>query len=416
MWFAGAAQGNTPGGGGIVGWNGGVGYGYGSIGPNGPDSGNWPFVPGQSWWSGAGGGGSILPAVTRATQLIVGPIVDTTWQVRRYDEDRRLRLPTWMWAPMLAGRLPGILQPLYPASQRRDSTSFWSTLLTHALWWGRGAFIYLEDADGQPQAGSLRILNPFMVGWDSGEWVLDPGGDEPLQADFDGGFTVGGRRWQMRVLRGLPPHDGDDAFGGVLIRHAEAFGIGAHIQTYASNVFHQGIPAGVLKVSQPNFGEDEAQNLRRAWQRAHGGDRRGVAILNSSVDFAPISLNPVETDLDKIKRLSLMDIAHAFGLSSAWLDTGSDSLTYANTNDRRRDLKTHSLDVFGGQLMELFTTVLPAGQRAEIRWSDYTAASFEERMPAMVQAIEAGVLTVAEVREQLGFPPVSEAQSGPERR
>jgi HK97 family phage portal protein len=216
----------------------------------------------------------------------------------------------------------------------------------------------------------------------------------------------------------LPPHDGDDAFGGVLIRHAATFGIGAHIQTYASNVFHQGIPAGVLRVSQANFGEEEAQALRAAWQRAHGGDRRGVAILNSSVDFSPISLSPVEADLDKIKRLNLMDVAHAFGLSSAWLDTGSDSLTYANTNDRRRDLKTHTLDVIGGQLMELFTTILPAGQRAEIRWAEYTASSLEERIPMLVQAVNAGLMTVGEARESLQLPvvPSDGSAAGPERR
>ena len=415
MWSAGIGEGNTFGGS----WSD-MGYGYGAIGPNGPDRGNWPGpLPDGVWWGRYGGAGEVLPAVTRATNLIVGPVVRTKWQIRRYNDPAPVDLPTWLYAPMLAGKVfgggPDKPLPLFPAARRLDSFAFWSTLATHALWWGAGVFAYLEDASGQPQAGSLHILNPFLIARGSGGgWVLDAFGDDPVETDFDGGVTVGGRRWQIRMLRGFPPHDDHHLFGGVLIRHAKTFGIGAHIQTYAENVFHQGIPAGVLKVSTPNFGPEEAQQIRRAWMDAHGGDRRGIAVLNSAVDFSPVSITPVEADLDKVKRLSMMDIAHAFGLSSAWLDTGSDSLTYANVSDRRRDLVSHTLELVGAGVAEMVTTILPAGQRMEIVWSDYTSAAEEDKIPILTQAVTSGLMTVDEARAELKLPPLAMQDTEPE--
>jgi hypothetical protein len=386
-----------------------IGYGYGPIGPNGPDRGNWPFLPGADamWWGNGGAGGSLLPAVTRLTTLIVSTVVRTRWRLLR-GRTEEIPLPLWVTDPQLAGGRHGEGGSLIPITHRLDQFGVWSTLLTHALWWGRAGFAAIEGSDGQPLAGSIRILNPFLVGaGEHGGFVLDPGGDDPLVTDADGRVRVGGRDWRVVVLRGLPPHDQGDHFGGVLVRHAATFGVGAHIQSYSRGVFHQGVPAGVLKVSTPNFGAEEAQTLRAAWERAHGGDRRGVAILNAGVDFSPVSLSPVETDLDRVRRGNLMDVAHAFGVSSAWLDIGGDSLTYANMVDRRRDLLTHSLEGFAAQFTEALSSVLPIGQHVEIAWSDYTAASLEESVPVLVQAVQAGVMTVDEARRHLRLPPMS---------
>ena len=409
VWAAGPGQGQAVGGSHFN-----IGYGYFGIGPNGPDRGNLPGpLPQGAWWNTTGQGGAWLPSVTRATQLIVGPVVGTRWRLSRYGEPGELNLPQWIYAPMLAGKTFGTNRPLFPSGMRLNSTEFWSTVVTHALWWGRGAFTYLEDSEGQPSAGTLRILNPFLIGRsEDGRVLLDAFGDDPLVADFDGGVRIGSRRWMVKILRGMPPHDADDQFGGVLVRHAAALGIGAHIQSYARNVFHQGVPSGFLKVSQPNLTKESADGLRSAWMAAHGGDRRAVAVLNSTVDYSPISWSPVETDLDKAKKLNLMDIAHAFGLSSAWLDTGADSLTYANVSDRRRDLVDHTLKSVGGGLMEALTTILPAGQRLEIAWVDYTAGNTEERLRLLLDALNAGVMTVDEVRDEMKLPPMG----GPDAR
>lgn len=347
----------------------------------GPGAFQLPYpLPDDKWWVGGGMGGGLVPAITRATAVLVNPIVRTPWVLERNGEP--LPLPGWLTDPMRAASVPGRNPEglsLAPAARRLTAHDFHSTLLTQAVWYGRAVLLYQEQdrEDGgepQPVTGSLRIVNPFMLEVDdAGRYVLWR--DDPAELVFDAEGRVrmsNGVAYRLRVLRGLPPHDGDDLMGGALTRHQQVFGIGLHIQSYQDGVFTSGTPAGVLKVSAPNMTPDEAQALKASWMAAHGGDKRGIAVLGSTVDFSPVTWSPVDTDLDKSKRINLMDIAHAFGISSAWLDVGGDSLTYANMSDRRRDLVDHSLTEWAASLMELYSSILPYGQRLTVDWSQYT--------------------------------------------
>lgn len=410
MWDVGPGNGYAIGGG-----HNNVSYGWGPIGPNGPTKGNWPGQLPQTYWSNGGDGGDLVAAITRCTQMIVNPIIDTAWRIREWGKDEPLDgLPQWLYAPMIAGKVSGTNMPIYPTGRRLDSRSFWASALTMAIWWGRAAFVYQENAEGKPKAGTMLLLNPFLISCDEyGHWMLDAFGDEPLRCDADGGFVIGGVQWRLRVVRGLPPNFGggtDDFFGGVLIRHAKTFQIAHHIQCYTDNVFHSGVPTGVLSVSQPNLTPQAAQDLRSAWERAHG-DRRGIAVLNSTVSYNPIMWDPVQTETSSIKRATMQDVAWAFGLSSATaLDIADNSMTYANISSRNQQLVQETLRGWAAVLLETITCILPAGQRIEVDWADYTAPVFAEQAPIVRDLVSAGLITDDEGRKRLGYPPLTAAQ------
>lgn len=400
VWGAGPGQGLAYGGSHMD-----TGYGYGSIGPNGPDSGNLPGPLPAAWWNRFGSNaGELPPGVTRATEIITSPINRNRWEIVRDGAPSGDRLPHWVADPMGAAPVQGPSQATLPASQRLTSHDFWGTFLTHALWFGRGVLLYEINDSGRPIAGTFQIINPFLM-HDMGEaWVLGFDTEHELVFDFDGRATVGGRQFEMKVLRGMPPHGESDYFGGVLIRHARTFGVAVKVASYEANVFNTGIPAGVLEVSTPNFDADRAAKLRQSWEAAHGGDKRGIAILNANVKFSPVSLNPVEADLSKLKGSNLVDQAHAFGISASWLDTaGGDSLTYANLVDRRRDLVDHTLAEWGASIMQTLSTMLPAGQELRIRWRDYTAADFSKTLDDAIKGVASGLLTVDEGRELIDY-------------
>jgi HK97 family phage portal protein len=347
---------------------------------------------------------SILSAVTRCTEVIVGTIVGTEWRYetsKGVTEDR----PLWIADPMLLGSVPGPVASVTPAGLRLDAHSFWSTWVTHALWWGLGAFVCVEGADGQPVAGSLRLLNPYMLGVDSsGHYVLDPHGETPVRTNYDGRFILGGKVWRLVVLRGLSPNDNRTP-EGVLPRHFATLRLAASVSEYVAGTFANGVPAGFLKVSAPNFEQDEADALRDKWMAAHGGSRRSIAVLSSTVDFQPISIKPVDAAMAEVRGQVLADIAHAFNLSAIWLDQGASGLTYSNSNDRRRDLVDISLGGWGSRLEWTLSAVLPYGHRVHIDWPSFHRPSLEVVMPALVAAVSSGILSAQEARQYLGHVP-----------
>lgn len=400
-----------------------TGYGFGGYSTNGygaREYGNRPVS--EDALSGAG----ILPAITRATTILVGPVVGTTWRyyqqapgiqfadVRQGEE--LIGRPLWTVDPQLFGSLPGGDQdrPTLPRPLRVGPVHFWETLLTHALWWGIGALLYVEDAAGQPLAGTLRVVNPTRWGWtNDGRFVLDPDGEDPLESDYEGGWDIGPVRWTMKLLHGFSPVDGDTA-QGALVRSGLVLYAGERLNSYLGSVLGTGVPSGVLKVSTPNFGEDDAALLKQRWMAAHGGVKKSVAVLNAGVDFQGLQLSLVDSDLVRAKGAWLVDLAHAFTLSAAWLDTSTgtgSNLTYANLGERRRDLLDHSLAVPARHLEDLISAVLPYGTAMRVDWSGYLNTDPNEALRFVEQGLANGYLSEAEARDRLGLRPHPDAST-----
>jgi HK97 family phage portal protein len=394
----------------------------------------WPYNGGpigrRNEWGGSAvdprylQGRGILPSITRATNIIVGPTIRTTWRYMKGTNtdisDLRqgtdmISRPLWIADPQLLGTIPGGdgARPTLPFPKRMGAHTFWRTALTHALWWGTGAIIYTEDAFGQPLAGTLRIVNPCMWGYtDDGRFILDSDGEDPIESDHDGYFDVGVFRWRMVTLRGYPPNDGSTA-EGALTRSGLVTLAGERMNSYLASILNTGVPAGVLKVGVPNYDETDATALKKSWMDAHGGTEKSVAVLNAGVDFTPLQLNVVDSDVVAAKGDWRVDMAHAFNLSAAWLDastSGSGSITYANISDRRRDLLDHTLADWGRGLEDLITALLPYGVKMRIDWSGYLNTDPAQDMAFVKQGLDLGYLTKEEARDRLGLPPLTPAQ------
>jgi HK97 family phage portal protein len=346
---------------------------------------------------------SILPAVTRCTEVIVNAVVRTPW---RWTVGGQVTdAPLWARDPMLLGNSPGPVGALAPGAARLPGFGFWATWLTHALWWGLGAFVFIESADGSPLPGSLRIVNPYLVSIDrdSGEWVIDGGGTEKITT-VGGRFIAGGKTWRLAVLRGLTPHDGI-APEGVLSRHFATLRIGAAVTSYVAGTFRSGVPAGYLKVTQPGLDQASANRLKEAWMRSHGRGRRSIAVLNATTEFHPISISPVDAAASELVRANRVDVAHAFNLSAVWLDEGTSGLTYQNATDRRGDLVDISLSGWGDSVAAVLSSLMPYGSHVDIDWQQFTQGNLIELVPALVSAVQAGLITPLEARQRLGLAP-----------
>ena len=414
----------------------------GAIGPHGPDWQGYGYIPpyrggpiGRAGeWGGTYAmpeqvmnGQGVLAAVTRATNIIIGPPIRTTWRYYRNTDpaaslaDMRrgnveVPRPLWVADPQLVGNIPGgeMGRPTIPRGRRLGAHDFWRTLLCHALWWGHGALLFTTDTNGQPLAGTLRIVHPGMWGWtEDGRLALGTDTDDPVEFDEDGTAQVGTVTWHMALLRGFAPHDGLTP-GGALTRSGLLLSTATQFNTYLNNVLQTGVPAGVLKVTTPNFDQTDADTLKSRWMDAHGGARKSVAVLNAGIDFTPLQLNVVDADIVANKGQILVDIAHAFGLSAAWLDaslgSGGGNITYANISDRRRDLLDHTLADHGRNLEDLVSSLLPWGTQMSIDWAAYLNTDPSRDLAAVEQGLRMGYMTKAEARERLAMPVIDESE------
>lgn len=338
---------------------------------------------------------STLPAARRCTSIIVDTIAGLPWHVLRGDYER-LETPGWIADPQ-ALRIDGRVADVSMLTAiRLSAVEFWANWITAALWHGDG-YVYapVRDSSGAPKP-PLWQLHPLDVTIDRGRyWV----GEIELDAD------------SIIHLRGAPPYvDGHGA--GILETAGADLNLAATLRTYASGVFTTGVPAGYLKSTSPSMTPEQALDLKTKWLAQHGGALRSIAVLNATTEFHPISISPIDAQLDTARTWSLRDVALAFGVPAYMLGVPGDSSTYANVESRMIELRTFTLLPWERRIESTIDAQLPRGTSLRIKSEALLRADTSSRYAAYKTALESGWLTVDEVRElenraPLAAPPIA---------
>jgi HK97 family phage portal protein len=334
-----------------------------------------------------------LPAVARCTSLICDTIAGQPWQVFR-DRFQQLDTPAWLEDPQ-ALRIDGrVVDPGTVDDVRLSAVEFWAQWIAAALWWGDGyLYVPVRDEAGAPKP-PLWQLRPMDVRIEADTYWVE---DVPLPS----GSVV--------HLRGKPPYWNGHGHG-VISDHGADLGLAATVRSYASGVFTTGVPAGYLKSTQPNMNADQAQALKSAWLAQHGGSKRSIAVLNATTDFTPISISPIDAQLESAKTWTLRDVALAFGVPAYMLGVPGDSSTYANVESRMIEFRTFTLLPWQRRIESVLDAQLPRGTELKIRSDSLLRADTATRYNAHKTALEAGFLTVDEVRELEDRPPLAQPE------
>ena len=339
--------------------------------------GGWVDTSGPVWWVGSdrdrgwlspmpyGGGPVGFSAITRATNLIVNRLAASSWTVDG-------AAPRWLSDPMLTRPDDRFLPSMYPAPVRLPRTVFWGQWIRSALSWGAGYVMFVPDDSGTPLAGSLRLLRPdhVTVGHDrenpAARRVGAPHGGDGFDVDAEGMFTAAGVRLRLLELPN-PTTPADPETGcaaGTLTYHAAELGLLDAINEYTAGTYQgSGVPSGYLKVEGPAITQAQADGLKSSWMAAHGSGSRGVAVLNAATSYQPIAASPVDTALADMKKLSLLDVANAYGVPPYLLGAPSgNSATYSNVQMEAESLWTHTLYVWAAVISDVLGSLLPAGR------------------------------------------------------
>lgn len=344
-----------------------------------------------------------LPVTTRATNLIIGPLTAQPYQLLDTVNGVELPTPRWLADPMLLRPDARLVEGLaaFPHTRRLTRSGFWREILRSCLWYGLGAFIFNPGATGEPIAGTMRQVHPGALSINSeGSWRLGVGNDS-IDFNREGSAFIGTGETEYRicVLRNpLSPVAEDGTVLGVFGLSPSAFTMASSIDGYTAGTFRSGVPAGYLRTLTPGLQQTQADELKAKWMAAHGGDRRSIAVLNSTTEFHPISFSPVDAEAVAIKRMGIGDVAMAFGLPPEVLGVSlSNSSTYVNVSDTWDRLRAFGLSSWISELEDALSALVPLGQTVNV---DLTVFQKEPIAP-VVQTVPAAP-TLTAVPDQTG--------------
>jgi HK97 family phage portal protein len=246
----------------------------------------------------------------------------------------------------------------------------------------------------------VDLVHPDRVAvtTEEGRRVIRIGGVEYGREDL---FHVKAYPWPGQ-LEGLSP-----------IAYArEAIGLGIAAERYGAKFFGDGAtPSGVLTTDQRITTKD-AETLQERWEFKHKGRRR-IAVLGDGAKFQAITIAPEESQFIQTQQFSVSTICRIYGVPpEAMGGQTAGHEAYTSPEMRATDLLLWSIRPWLLRVERAVSGLLPSTQTAKFNAGAMVRATLHDRYEAHKVAIEAGFLTVNEVRELEDRPPLPPSEGG----
>jgi HK97 family phage portal protein len=168
------------------------------------------------------------------------------------------------------------------------------------------------------------------------------------------------------------------------------------------------IPSGVIS-SPMELTQDEASILKQNFVKAHGGRQKSPAVLTGGLSYQPLSWSPDDLQLLESRRYSAEQICTIFGVPPHLVGVPiQESKTYSNVQQDNRAFVTFTLRGYMSRIEQSFSSLIPRGQVALFDTDDFQRADRKDRYEAHKIALEAGWLTIDEIRRLEDLPAATE--------
>lgn len=324
-----------------------------------------------------------IEAVFRAVQLISTGVSQLTVDAYRGGaqlDDRATA--TWLRQPNVDESLSAFLAQTV-TSLALSGNAFWR--------------VYRSQATGD--VANLRVLPANQV-----TVALDPSTGHRTYT-YGGGrnSTLNAREVRHLQYLRLP----GEARGIGPIQAAQSRLRGAlGLDGYASEwLTDSGVPTGVLSTDQHLTGE-QAKQWRTQWEESQR--QRGTAVLGAGLNYAAIHLSPKDAQFLESQQFTTTALARLFGIPARLMlaVVEGTSQTYANLAQEDLSFVRWTLALYTREVEEAFASLLPRGQTARFNLDAILRPDTKTRYDAHKLALDAGFLTVDEVRAIEGYQPL----------
>ncbi len=193
---------------------------------------------------------------------------------------------------------------------------------------------------------------------------------------------------------------------------AESLGLGLATQRFGKQYFEEGaLPSGLLTTEQ-NLSQDNANMLKQMFKARTRGSREPV-VLGHGTTYQAISVSPEESQFIESRKLTVADVCRVFGVPPEMVASeAGGSLTYANVEGRALDFLKFSVNPWLVRLEHAIGLLLPRGQQVKFNAGALLRTTTTERYAAHKVGLDAGFLTLDEVRQLEDRPPLDAPVTG----
>lgn len=191
-------------------------------------------------------------------------------------------------------------------------------------------------------------------------------------------------------------------------------GAAADVRDYASNWFRgSGQPTGLLKSKGAKTAE-EAKAQRDRWNEAAMDEDNptGIRVIGGDTDYDPLLLSPEDAQWLEVRKFSVTEFARLFGVPSGLMLVTLDgsSMTYSNVEQEWLAFTRFTLMQYLRKIEEALTDLSPLGQTIRVDTDVLLRSDTKSRYDSHRVGLEAGFLTIDEVRSIENLPPLTDEQ------
>jgi len=313
-------------------------------------------------------------------------------------------LPILVYARSTTSRREAATHPV--ASVLRDAgPDFIETLMSSTCLHGNGIAVIGYDAASRPAS-----LTP--IPWNQCRVSMLPSGTlayDVTPASYPYGPVGAPKRYLQEDIIHLRDRSDDGLIGRSRIsRSAEVIGNAIALQEFASAAWrNQGTPSGAVEI-EASLNETQYRRLSEQVDSSVRGvaNARKVLILDNKTTWKSISISPEDAEVLASRRFTVEELCRLYQVPPPLVQSYEFN-TFTNSAAAGRWFAQFCLASWARKLeAELGRKLLSSGYEIEIDLSGLLRGDPETRWASNVAAVNAGILSVNEIREAEGYGPV----------
>lgn len=331
-----------------------------------------------------------LSTVYRCVEVISDSIATQTWDISEYQSDKG-----WVKNPFHKAAYMLNFEP-NPAMSRYI---FMKTLVAKILLEGNGYAIIHRDSRGDPYR--LELVNESVIPF--------------IRKDGTIYYEVG-QQGYTRVVDGsdmihIQNFTYDGLVGVSTLRHAAtSMGLSYSAEATAKGFFSSGANmSGIITAGAGKLTQERASAIKDSWSAAFNvtsGNPGGVAVMESGMEFKPVTVNPKDAQMLETRQFNVLEICRFFGVppSKVFDQAG---LTYSNVEAYQLGFITDTVTPLDSKVEAEFNRkLLRPSQRSKVllnlNLDELIKANLDTKANYLSKMFQCGGMTVNEVRESIG--------------